>query len=93
MPRIHLGPVGSGREVSLKRGDLAASLNLKAWDSPFDSVIESILGNRKDAFIAVRGIADYRDGSRGKDWQPYAALAAAAFTKALICALPPITPT
>ena len=44
-------------------------------------------GNRKDCYIIVRGISDYKDGTRKKEWQPYASLAAAAFTKAVICSL------
>lgn len=35
------------------------------------------------------GISDYNDGSRGKEWQPYASLVAAAVMKALICAMDP----
>lgn len=35
------------------------------------------------------GIADYRDGTRGKDWQPHAALAAAAVMKAIVSAMDP----
>ena len=53
----------------------------------YDAVIESVFGNRKDSYIIVRGIADYKDGSRKKEWQPYASLAAAAFTKAIICSM------
>lgn len=50
-------------------------------------VMESITGNRKDSFMIVRGLADYIDGTKNKEWQPYAALAAAAVTKALIMSL------
>lgn len=35
------------------------------------------------------GISDYQDGSRGKDWQPYASLVAASVMKSLICAMDP----
>lgn len=35
------------------------------------------------------GISDYQDGSRGKEWQPYASLVAAAVMKALVCAMDP----
>ena len=59
----------------------------QAFDPEFDQVLESIVGNRKDSFLFVRGLADYVDGSKAKDWQPYAALAAAAVTKFLIMAL------
>ena len=31
-----------------------------AYDSELDSVVESVYGNRKDHYILVRGIADYK---------------------------------
>ncbi|KAK6506872.1 hypothetical protein TWF481_005332 [Arthrobotrys musiformis] len=39
-------------------------------------------------FLVVRGICDYSDSHKNKVWQPYAALAAAAFARALILNLP-----
>ncbi|KAJ6224168.1 hypothetical protein RDWZM_002713 [Blomia tropicalis] len=47
--------------------------------------------NRKECFMILRGIADYKDGTRKKEWQPYAALSAAAFMKAVLCRLDPMT--
>ncbi|CAH2247253.1 jg15450 [Pararge aegeria aegeria] len=43
------------------------------------------------AAMLSSGISDYRDGTRGKEWQPNAALAAAAVMKAIILALEPPT--
>lgn len=40
-------------------------------------------------FSHYPGISDYRDGTRGKEWQPHAALAAAAVMKAIVAAMPP----
>lgn len=93
MPMVHFGAIGSGRMVIKNeqvRQDIAAQLGILAFDSEFDSVAESIYGNRKDRYMFVRGIADYKDGSRKKEWQPFASLTAAAFMKAVICALPPM---
>ncbi|CAG0914477.1 unnamed protein product [Notodromas monacha] len=91
IPRIHIGTVGCGREVinggSQLRREIASRHGIRAFDSEFDQVLESIVGNRKDCWVAIRGIADYRDGTRGKEWQPYAALAAAAFMKTLVCTM------
>jgi hypothetical protein len=61
--RVHLGPVASGRQVSRDdhlRQELAARLGILAFDSEFDSVLESVIGNRRDAFLVIRGIADYK---------------------------------
>ena len=58
-----------------------------AFDSEIEQVLESIEGSRKDSYLLIRGVGDYREGERGVEWQPYAALAAAAFMKVLIEAL------
>ena len=88
---IHLGPIAAGRQVSKDdqlRQDFATRFGILAFDTEYDAVIESVFGNRKDCYTIVRGISDYKDGTRKKEWQPYASLAAAAFTKALICSMP-----
>ncbi|CAG2165177.1 unnamed protein product [Oppiella nova] len=91
-PKIHFGAIGSGR-MAVKdeqiRQDIASKYGVMAFDSEFDSVVESVFGNRKDKYIFLRGIADYKDGTRKKEWQPYAALSAAAYMKAILCALSP----
>jgi len=88
-PQLRFGVFGAGRPVKseISRHDFASKYNIHSFDSEFDQVLESIVGNRKDSFLFVRGMADYVDGSKNKDWQPYAALSAAAVTKALIMAL------
>lgn len=89
-PRLHLAPIASGRQVvkdDRLRQQFAAQVGALAFDCEFDSVIESILGNCKDSFICIRGISDYKDGTRRKEWQPYAALAAASVMKAIICGM------
>lgn len=92
-PVVHFGSVASGlgsvvRDDS-RRHALAEEHGIRAFDTGFDTVVESIFGNRKDHYAFIRGIADYKDGSKGREWQPYAALAAAAFMKAVVCALDP----
>lgn len=37
------------------------------------------------------GISDYKDGTRRKEWQPYASLAAASVMKSIICGMEPPT--
>ncbi|KAG9509244.1 hypothetical protein GZH46_02246, partial [Fragariocoptes setiger] len=93
-PMCHFGPIGSGRMTSKNSGTLRKILvdkyAVKAMDSEFDAVIESIYGNRKDSYVFIRGISDYRDGRRKKDWQQYAALIAASFMKSMILGLKPV---
>ncbi|XP_039291008.1 uncharacterized protein LOC111044867 [Nilaparvata lugens] len=92
--RIHTGVIASGRAVCRNeqlRQQFSEQRVALAWDSEFDSVIESVQGNCKDCFALVRGISDYKDGTRKSPWQPYAALAAAAVVKAIVCAMDPPT--
>ena len=39
--------------------------------------------------LAIRGICDYSDSHKNKQWQGYAAMAAAAYAKDLVCRIPP----
>ncbi|XP_014219995.1 uncharacterized protein LOC106647932 isoform X2 [Copidosoma floridanum] len=93
--QIHLAPIASGRCVSRDdqlRQKFSSRFGILAYDAEMDAVVDSVLGNCRDNFAVVRGIADYKDGSRGKEWQPYAALAAASVVKAMICAMDPPSP-
>lgn len=90
-PTVRFGAIASGKPIVMGdqlRLDFAARHQCAAIDTEFDQVLESIVGNRKDSFLFVRGVADYLDGSKNAEWQPYAALVAAAFTKAIIEQLP-----
>lgn len=91
-PRIHLSPIASGRQVvrdDRLRQQFAAQTGALAYDCEYDAVIESVLGNCKDSFVCIRGISDYKDGTRRKEWQPYASLVAASVMKAIICGMEP----
>ncbi|KAK1641365.1 kinesin light chain [Colletotrichum phormii] len=41
--------------------------------------------------IVIRGICDYADAHKNKQWQPYAAATAAAYAKELLNTIPPLT--
>lgn len=91
---MHLAPIASGKHLVANdqaRLEFASRVGILAFDSEFDAVVESIYGNRKDNYIIIRGISDYKDGSRKREWQPYASLLAASFMKAIICNLDPIS--
>ncbi|CAG4992747.1 unnamed protein product [Parnassius apollo] len=92
--RVHCAPVAGGRAVAgagEARAAFAAHARVRAYDCELDAVLDSVVGNRKDCFVSIRGISDYRDGSRGKEWQAHAALAAAAVMKTIIVAMDPPT--
>ena len=91
-PVIHYGIIAAGRLLSENehvRRDFALMNEVKALDYGFQAVMDSVEGNRKDSFLVIRGVADYGDGTSKREWQPYAAAAAACYMKALIQQLPP----
>lgn len=88
-PMCHFGPVGSAAVQSASineslRQRMISEFQLKAFDSEFDPVVESIYGNCKESYIMIRGISDYKDGRKRNEWQQYSALVAAAFMKSII---------
>lgn len=88
---VRMGCVASGKPITKDdqlRFEFTSRHGCLAVDSEFDQVLESIVGNRKDSFILVRGISDYYDGTKNVVWQPYSALVAAAFMKAIVEMLP-----
>lgn len=90
--RLHVGPIGCGwvARDGDSRMDFAHKFKIKAFDVDFQTVIESIEGNRIGSWALIRGACDYFDGaSKGKEWQPYAALQAAVVAKLLLRKLPP----
>ncbi|EDW00302.1 uncharacterized protein LOC6564579 isoform X1 [Drosophila grimshawi] len=89
-PRLHLGPIGSGRDLVRSddpRTKFARKFGLLATDVEMSSVLDSIIGNCRESFILVKGIADYKDGMSTRKWQNYASLSAAAVVKSVICGM------
>lgn len=57
--RIHLGPIGSGKDIvrfESDRIEFARAHGLLATDIEMSPVLESIIGNCRDSFILVKGI-------------------------------------
>jgi hypothetical protein len=42
--------------------------------------------------MLIKGMADYKDGTRRKDWQQYSALMAAAVLRTVVESMPPPPP-
>jgi len=86
------GLIGSAN-VSLRdaqlRDQLAAEHHLRAFEMEGAGVGTSAFLNNRDWFM-VRGISDYADRGFGTDWRNYAALAAAAYVRALLGVCQPI---
>ncbi|KAK6350993.1 hypothetical protein TWF718_004172 [Orbilia javanica] len=80
-PKIFFGPVASGdkvmRSASL-RDKIARREEVIAFDMEAAGVWDYLPS------ILIKGVCDYSDSHKNKDWQEYAAFAAAAFTKAIL---------
>lgn len=59
--RLHLGPIGSGKEVirsDTARIEFAHTHGLLATDLEMSSVLDSIIGNCRESFILIKGMAN-----------------------------------
>lgn len=90
-PKIRFGMIAGGKNLLANdylKTTLAEKCNVLCFDSEIDQVIAAVQGNRTESFLIIRGVADYHDGTTSKEWQPFAALCAAAFMKTLIYRIP-----
>lgn len=80
-PEIHYGTIASGSQVikhGLTRDSIARSIG--------DVLCFEMEAAGLDTFpcLVIRGICDYADSHKNKQWQPYAAITAAVFAKELL---------
>jgi len=95
-PRVFHSAIASANHL-LKdedlRNEIAKQFNVKAFEMEGSGIADAgWIGNT--GYLIVRGICDYCNPSKGDLWQGYAAVSAAAFTRALIESIPedPILP-
>ncbi|KXH29970.1 pfs domain-containing protein [Colletotrichum nymphaeae SA-01] len=84
-PVIHHGLIASANQVmkdARKRDMLAKDKNVLCFEMEAAGLMNQF------PCLVVRGICDYSDSHKNKQWQGYAAMAAAAFAKALVCRIP-----
>ncbi|KAI0893355.1 ankyrin repeat protein [Annulohypoxylon nitens] len=81
--RVHYGLIASGNKV-IKDSELRDSLNDRFGGNL--SCVEMEAAGLMDNFpcIVIRGICDYADSQKNKDWQEYAAMIAAGYAKELL---------
>lgn len=84
-PRIHYGRVASGNSVikhGTTRDRISGELNVMCFEMEAAGLMDSF------PCLVVRGICDYSDSHKNKQWQQYAAATAAAYTKELLSVIP-----
>ena len=84
-PHIHYGLIASGNQV-MKHGITSDRLAREKGVLCFEMEAAGLVDELPS--LIIRGICDYSDSHKGKVWQPYAALSAAAFAKELLLRLP-----
>ncbi|PYH48084.1 uncharacterized protein BP01DRAFT_175950 [Aspergillus saccharolyticus JOP 1030-1] len=84
-PVIHYGLIASANQVMKDgrlRDKLAQELGILCFEMEAAGLMDSF------PCLVVRGICDYSDSHKSKEWQGYAAATAAAYTKELLSVIP-----
>jgi nucleoside phosphorylase len=89
-PRVFLGPIASANTLlkdPVRRDALRDRFGAKAVEMEASGIVDATW-TRGVGYLVVRGICDYCDSNKGDAWQRYAALAAAAYVRALLESMP-----
>jgi nucleoside phosphorylase len=79
--KVWYGPIGSGDKLmknAQNRDKLRDKFNLIGLEMEAAGIMDTI------PVGVIRGVCDYGDAQKNKEWQPYAAAMAAAYAKALL---------
>jgi nucleoside phosphorylase len=79
--RVWYGPIGSGEKLmkdSARRNELRDTHGIIGLEMEAAGTMNTI------PVGVIRGVCDYGDRHKNKDWQPYAAAMAAAYSKAIL---------
>jgi nucleoside phosphorylase len=85
-PEIHYGLIASANRLmkdAIVRDRLAAEKDVLCFEMEAAGLMNHF------SCLVIRGICDYSDSHKNKEWQGYAAMAAAAYAKDLLCRIPP----
>ncbi|EHK44750.1 hypothetical protein TRIATDRAFT_220486 [Trichoderma atroviride IMI 206040] len=85
-PAIHYGTIASADQLmkdAIIRDRLAAEKNVLCFEMEAAGLMNHF------PCLVIRGICDYSDSHKNKDWQGYAAMTAAAYAKALLYRIAP----
>ncbi|KAN0079520.1 hypothetical protein V8E54_004734 [Elaphomyces granulatus] len=85
-PMVHYGLIASGNKL-IKDAPLRDVLIAEKDVLCFEMEAAGLMNHFP--CLVIRGICDYSDSHENKEWQGYAAMAAAAYTKDLLCRIVP----
>ncbi|KAF5725137.1 Pfs NACHT ankyrin domain-containing protein [Fusarium mundagurra] len=89
-PKIHYGGIASSNQVmkdAATRDKLAQELDIICFEMEAAGLMDVL------PCLPIRGICDYSDSHKAKDWQRYAAAVAAAYAREFLEALPAASDT
>ncbi|CAG8212714.1 unnamed protein product [Penicillium nalgiovense] len=84
-PEIHYGPIASANQVvkdGRRRDQLAQEFGVYCVEMEAAGLMNDF------PCLVIRGICDYSDSHKNKEWQGYAAMVAAAYAKELLSVVP-----
>jgi nucleoside phosphorylase len=84
-PMVHYGLIASGNQVikhGCTRDRLAGKLGILCFEMEAAGLMDNF------PCLVIRGICDYADSHKNKQWQEYAAATAAAYAKEILCVIP-----
>ncbi|KAH0382597.1 hypothetical protein KCU92_g6111, partial [Aureobasidium melanogenum] len=85
-PAIHYGSIASGNSLmkdAIMRDELATKEGVLCFEMEAAGIMNSL------PCLVVRGVCDYSDSHKNKQWQGYAAMTAAVYTKDLLKVMVP----
>jgi nucleoside phosphorylase len=88
-PYIHYGSIASGNQVikdAQRRDSIAREFGILCFEMEAAGLVDQL------PCLVIRGVCDYCDSHKQKQWQGYAALTAAAYAKVILSAVPPSNP-
>ncbi|AKB51629.1 hypothetical protein MSBRW_2376 [Methanosarcina barkeri str. Wiesmoor] len=88
--RVFIGPIASANILQKDpkaRDKLRDKFGVKAIEMEASGIADATW-NHEVGYLVVRGICDYCDSHKNDEWQQYAAVVAAAYTRALIESMP-----
>ncbi|KAL3459142.1 ankyrin repeat-containing domain protein [Aspergillus heterothallicus] len=86
-PVIHYGLIASGNQVmkdAITRDKISRELGVLCFEMEAAGLMDDF------RCLVIRGICDYSDSHKNKQWQEYAAVTAAAYAKELLSVLPTV---
>jgi nucleoside phosphorylase len=89
-PKVFIGPIASANILQknpMTRDELRERFKVKVIEMEASGIADATC-THDVGYLVVRGICDYCDSHKNDDWQQYAAVVAAAYTRALIESMP-----